>query len=101
MAVDRTGIKPAPGARTRFLAKKVGEGRAAIWGVYDIARGSYPYQTAELGLVAQDHAKEADAQVEAERLNTTHGGIDEVKVRQARKAMKKDPGEPTPADDDD
>lgn len=36
--------------------------------MYDVARACESYQTAELGVVKQDHKTEASAQAEADRL---------------------------------
>lgn len=60
-------------AMHRFSAKQLGEGRHTVWGVYDKVRGSYPYQTPELGKVSQDHPTENAAQDEVDRLTATFG----------------------------
>lgn len=81
--------------RIRFVPKKVGEGKSALWRVYDHQRGSFPYQIPELGVVAQDHAKEPDAQSECDRLSAQFGGVDEKKKNASPSKA------PAPDDDDD
>lgn len=84
----------------RFVAK-VWAGK--VFGVYDRARGSWPVQTPELGKVAQE-TSQADAEVEAERLNArvAKKQSQEVAAPKTVKAKKKQPvpvatGEDTPS----
>jgi hypothetical protein len=51
--------------RIRFMPKRQSDG---TWRVYDAIRGSYHHQIPGVGLVAQDHATEDDAQREADRI---------------------------------
>lgn len=55
----------------RFIAKKyIGK----TWGVYDLARGSWPIQSPELGTVEQG-VTQAEAEQAAEALNKKVGII--------------------------
>lgn len=71
--------------RYRFVAKKIGDGRGAVWRVYDLRNGSYPYRTPELGEVLQDQS-EALIRAEVERLHEVHGGLD-LKTRRSPAAV--------------
>ena len=58
----------APGER-RYIAKQQGEGRRAVWGVYDRQRGCWPVMGPEWGgEVKQTGHTEVTAQAEADRL---------------------------------
>lgn len=77
--------------RIRFIAKELpllGGGRGKVWRVYDIQNGSFPYRTAELGQVAQDHVgadAEKACQAECDRLTAEHGGVDEKKQARSKR----------------
>lgn len=65
------GDKKLPAGMARYIARKVDK----AWRVYDKARGSYPYEGAEVGTVQQD-TDEKTAQAEAARLN----GVETVEL---------------------
>lgn len=59
-----------PPVKRRFVGKPLGK----KFGVYDTVMGSWPKQRAISGEVAQDLPTLAEADTEADRLNTIYGG---------------------------
>lgn len=60
--------------KIQFIAKAIPlPRRPDNWRVYDTTTASFPYRRHDLGLVTQDVPK-AEAQAEANRLNTLTGG---------------------------
>ena len=83
----------------RFVVKKVGipDTKKFEYRVYDKLRGSFPYQTKDLGKVTQDHATDKLAQDEADRLTEQFGGMPEHKAKKKAAAVASSSG----AGDDD
>ena len=80
----------------RFVVKKVGipDTKKFEYRVYDRLRGSFPYQTKDLGKVEQDHATDKLAQDEADRLTEQFGGMPEHRTK------KKAPASVAASDDE-
>lgn len=58
----------ATDTRTRYIPKAHTVRGRTVWGVYDRVVGSFPHRRPGVGVVAQDHTTEHDAQTEADRL---------------------------------
>lgn len=63
---------PAPSVKYRFKVKPLKNGNKTVWGVYDMETGSYPLNRKLTGPVEQDHATEALAKVEVDRLESIY-----------------------------
>lgn len=68
----------------RFLARQIDK----LWRVYDRARGSYPYQSPELGGEILQDVDKSSAEAEAERLNGLFVKKPKPKLEQKKGASK-------------
>lgn len=57
--------------KIRFIAKHDSKG----WGVYDTVVACWPIQLPGIGVIEQNHANEALAQAEAERVQKWHDSV--------------------------
>lgn len=73
----------------RFIARAWDK---KLWGIYDKARGSWPGQTPELGIVPQELESKEAAEEIADRLNKDHPVVAAASTLKKAKKKKTEPG---------